>query len=232
MFAVVALRYIVELAPILWKYKGVAALAMKAEKLALEIDEGIKKHGIVAHPVYGPIYAYEVDGLGGNLLMDDANVPSLMSIPYLGYDYDPEIYANTRAFILSDENPTYQKGKHRMTGEIEGYGSPHMSAAVKRNIWPMSLAVQGLTTQDTNEKVRLIEKLVKASAGTGWMHESFDANNPQKFTRSWFCWADSLYAELVMSVTDECPNQMHDKYRVMSWRDPEKVKGGVYSSDT
>lgn len=229
MFAVVVLRYMAELAPVLWKDKGGIELGARAEILSHEIDGGIKGHAIVAHPVYGPIYAYEVDGLGGTLLMDDANVPSLMSIPYLGYDFDPEIYANTRRFILSEDNPTYQRGSNKITGEIEGYGSPHMAQAVKRNIWPMSLAVQGLTSDDESEKIRLIEKLVKASAGTGWMHESFDVNNPKRFTRSWFCWADSLFAELVLSVTDECP-QARDQYHVMSWRDPIDVKGAAYSA--
>lgn len=230
MFAVVVLQYIAELAPILWANNGGIGLAGRAEQLANEIDEGIQEHAVVAHPVYGQIYAYEVDGLGNFLLQDDANVPSLLSIPYLGYDYDREIYENTRRFIYSHDNPMYQKGSNKITGDIEGYGSPHMAQAVKRNIWPMSLAVQGLTTKDESEKIRLVEQLVKASAGTGWMHESFDAMNPKSFTRSWFCWADSLFAELVMSITEECP-QPHDKYHVMSWRDPVHVEGGSYSGE-
>ena len=143
MFAVVALAYIEEMATVIWNNPS---LATKARKLQQEIQTGIETHGIVAHPVHGKIYAYEVDGLGSSLLMDDANVPSLLSIPYLGYKhYNPEVYANTRRFIFSNDNPMYQKGTNDMTGEIEGYGSPHMQAAIRHNIWPMSIAVQGLT---------------------------------------------------------------------------------------
>lgn len=143
MFAVVALEYAEELANAVWNNP---ILAAKAQQLAKEIQTGIETHAVVDHPTHGKIYAYEVDGLGNSLLMDDANVPSLLSIPYLGYKhYDPEIYANTRRFVFSKDNPTYQKGTNAMTGEVEGYGSPHMQAAIRQNIWPMSLAIQGLT---------------------------------------------------------------------------------------
>lgn len=228
MFAVVALGYAEELAKQVWKDP---TLANKARKLASEIDRGLQEHAIVEHPKFGRIYAYEVDGLGNANLMDDANVPSLLSIPYLGYDFDPAIYANTRRFIFSAENPCYRAGTNKLTGDIEGYGSPHMSAAIRNNIWPMSIAMQALTSDDEQEKARLVEKLVQASAGTGWMHESFDVHNPAKYTRAWFCWADSLYAELVMSMTDLCPHPRR-KYKVMDWRDPVVVPGGPYAADS
>lgn len=187
MFAVVALQYMTEIATNLWNAPDIAS---RASSLAKEINDGILQHGIVDHPSHGRIYAYEVDGLGHSLLMDDANVPSLMSIPYLDYDYDPEVYANTRRFILSADNPTFFKGTNAMTGPIEGYGSPHMTARIMANIWPMAMAVQALTSDDVEEKTRLANQLVQATGGTGWMHESFDVNNPKRFTRSWFCWAD------------------------------------------
>lgn len=225
MFAAVALGYVREMATDIWHD---SELAGKAQKLASEIRQGINDHGIVQHHEFGKIYAYEVDGLGNSFLMDDANVPSLLSIPYLGYDYDPKVYANTRRFIFSPSNPEYRKGTNDMTGDIEGYGSPHMSQAIRDNIWPMSIAVQGLTSDSVEEKLKLVEKLVKASAGTHWMHESFDVHNPHRFTRSWFCWADSLFAELVMSLTDKCPDPSR-KYKVMEWRDPETVHGGPYA---
>lgn len=117
-----------------------------------------------------------------------------------------------------------------MTGEIEGYGSPHMSKRIPNNIWPMSLAIQGLTSGSVEEKVHLVETLVEASAGTHWMHESLDVRNPRKFTRDWFCWSDSLFAELVMSLTNECPQQSH-KYHVLEWRDPIHIRGGPYADD-
>lgn len=192
MFAVVVLEYMVEMATVLWKdYK----LAKKAQTLASDIERGIQEHAIVKGPDGKLIYAYEVDGLGNHFLMDDANVPSLLSIPYLGYKYDAEIYDNTKKFILSPANPTYRKGTNDLTDEIEGYGSPHMKARIQDNIWPMAMAVQGLTSDDPEEKIHIVETLVKASAGTGWMHESFSVSNPHRYTRSWFCWADSLFGK-------------------------------------
>jgi meiotically up-regulated gene 157 (Mug157) protein len=191
MFAIVVLNYVVEMATALWNDK---TLATKAYKLATDMERGIQEHAIVKGPDGSTlIYAYEVDGLGNALLMDDANVPSLLSIPYLGYAYDEEIYANTRAFILSHQNPTFQKGTNALTGDLEGYGSPHMALRIRDNIWPMAMAMQGLVSDDQEEKVRLVEQLVKASAGTKWMHESFSVNNPNVYTRYWFCWADSLF---------------------------------------
>jgi uncharacterized protein len=227
MFAVVALEYMVEMAQKVWNND---VLATKAHRLAREINQGINDHGIVHHPDHGRIYAFEVDGLGNANLMDDANIPNLLSIPYLGYKYDPEIYANTRRFIFSPANPQYRKGNNALTGEVEGFGSPHMAKQIPDNIWPMSIAMRGLTSDSVDEKVRLVEQLVKASAGTFWMHESFDANDPDRFTRPWFCWSDSLFAELVMSITDSCPDRGY-KYHVLDWRDPENVAGGEFAVD-
>lgn len=224
MFCVVALQYVQELAVVLWNN---SSMRQKAAKLEQEIDRGLSQHAIVNHAKYGRVYAYEVDGLGNFALMDDANVPSLMSIPYIGYKYDPDVYANTKRFILSEDNPTYHKGKTLEAGEIEGYGSPHMSRAIQNNIWPMSLAVQALSSEDSQEKLRLVSKLVKSTGGTGWMHESFDVTNPKRFTRSWFCWADSLFAELVMTLSDQCPRQ---PYHIMKWNDPEGIPGGKFAA--
>ena len=104
-----------------------------------------------------------------------------------------------------------------------------MEAAIHDNIWPMSIAMRGLTSDNVADKVRWVEQLVQASAGTLWMHESFDAHNPAKFTRSWFCWSDSLFAELVLSLTDACPHSDY-KYHVLEWRDPVLVPGGQFSA--
>mmetsp|Transcript_20252 Transcript_20252/g.40411 ORF Transcript_20252/g.40411 Transcript_20252/m.40411 type:complete len:562 (-) Transcript_20252:288-1973(-) len=225
MFAVVALGYAAEMADTLWTESE--GLAGRAARLAHEIDAGIQAHGVVDHDKYGRIYAYEVDGLGNSVLMDDANVPSLLSAPYLGYKYDEEVYENTRRFIFSRDNPTYQKGHNHITGEIEGYGSPHMTGAIQRNIWPMAMAVRGLTSDDREEKIRIINQLHKASAGTSWMHESFDVSRPKTFTRAWFCWADALFAELVLSVSGECLGA--ETYSVMEWRDPVLPEGGPFA---
>jgi len=200
MFAVVVLEYLSEMSLVVWKD---VALAERAKTLGKQIDMGIRKYGIVDHPVFGQIYAYEVDGFGNYLLMDDANVPSLMSIPYLGWKYDPIIYANTRKFILSRHNPTYAES---VNGKIRGYGSVHTKDVIPKNIWPMGQIMQGLTTDDIDEKLDILAQLLATDNNTGWMHESYDPNKPSKYTRRWFCWADALFAEFVMSLTLEgCP---------------------------
>ena len=188
MFAVVVLHYLSEIAAVIYNDE---ALAKRAEKLASEIDDGIKKFGIVDHPVYGKIYAYETDGLGNYNLMDDANVPSLLSAPYIGYcDKDDEIYQNTRRFILSKDNPYYYSGK-----VLHGIGSPHTDPNC---VWPISLVLQGLTTDDPKEIEEILDMLVKSHADTYFMHESIDADDPYHFSRTWFAWANSVFSELVL----------------------------------
>lgn len=188
MFAVVALTELADLETTVW-HDG----KMAAEVSALRdgIVDGINNYGIVYTPKYGYIYAYEVDGLGHNNLMDDANVPSLLSIPYLQYPADAGIYENTRRFVLSPDNPYYFSGKG-----ASGIGSPHTP---KGYIWPLALAVQGLTAQDPKEVALVLSELRASDTGDHLMHESFDPNDPTKFTRSNFGWACSLYAELVLN---------------------------------
>lgn len=173
MFAVATLKYVVEMARNVWQEPDIAS---DATTLMNEIDRGIQQYGIVTK--HGKrIYAYEVDGQGHANLMDDANVPSLMSIPYLGYAYDPEIYRNTREFVLSADNPTFARSRD---GRIVGYGSPHMKSRIRNNIWPMGMIMQGLTSPDLEEKLRVVDMLLRSTGGKGWMHESFDPNNPKK----------------------------------------------------
>ena len=136
------------------------------------------------------------DGLGHHNLMDDANVPSLLSLPYLGYcSAEDEKYINTRKFILSKNNPYYFEGK-----KAKGIGSPHTP---KNHIWPISLSMQGLTSEDSDEMLSIIRLLSSTDADTGFMHESFHKDKPQKFTREWFSWANTLFAELVMKYIDK-----------------------------
>lgn len=187
MMAVVALKRAAELA--LEGYDD-PALAESCQSLADEIDDGIHAYGTVEHPKYGRIYAYETDGFGNYNLMDDANSPSLLAIPYLGYrPIDDEIYQNTRRFILSKENPYYYEG-----AAAKGIGSPHTP---DRYIWHISLIMQALTTQEEAERQRCLEMLAGTHAGTNFMHEGFDVDNPAHFTRSWFAWANSLFAYLM-----------------------------------
>jgi meiotically up-regulated gene 157 (Mug157) protein len=166
-------------------------LAREAEAIAGEIRAGVEAHAVVDHPTAGRIYAYETDGLGNHLLIDDANVPSLLSIPYLGYrEADDPIYRATRAIVLSADNPYYFAG-----AAAAGIGSPHTPP---RHVWPVGLAMQALTAIDRDEAARLLDLLATTTAGTGLMHESFHADDPSVFTRPWFGWANSLFAEAVV----------------------------------
>lgn len=190
MFAVVALDYIQKFAAEIFKNED---LANRAQNLRNEIEAGINNHAIVEDEDFGKIYAYETDGLGNYNLMDDANVPSLLSIPWLRYrDNDDEIYQNTRKFILSKKNPFFYEGEY-----AKGIGSPHTP---KNYIWHIALSMQGLTARTREEKLDIIDTLLKTDGGTDVMHEGFDPNNPSRFTREWFAWSNSLFASLVMDV--------------------------------
>lgn len=192
LFATQALR---QLAQIAQEVYGDSSLAAAAESLAEDLARGVAEFGVVQHPVYGDIYAYEVDGLGNALLMDDANMPSLLSLPLTGgIDPADPIYVATRAFILSTENPYYYQGTH-----AGGIGSPHTPPGY---VWPIALAVQGLTSTDKAEKLRLLQVLRDTTGGTGAMHEGFDPDDPTQFTRPWFSWANSMFAELLLDYCE------------------------------
>lgn len=171
-------------------------LESECRSLAFDIDEGIKAHGIYEHEKFGKIYAYEVDGKGNVRLMDDANSPSLLSAPYLGYaEKNDEIYLNTRKFILSQSNPWYFEGS-----VAKGVGSPHTGLD---KIWHIALTMQALTSLDEAEIKECINMLTTTHAGTFLMHESFNKNDDTDFTRPWFAWANSLFAELMIRLADE-----------------------------
>lgn len=171
------------------------ALEARCESLAAEIRDGIETYGVCDHPKYGRIYAYETDGFGNYNLMDDANSPSLLSIPYIGYKpaEDP-IYQNTRRFVLSQDNPYYFVGK-----AAKGIGSPHTPP---RYIWHIGLVMQILTSLDPAEKRECLDMLARTHAGTNYMHEGFDADDPARFTRPWFAWANTLFAQMLEREVD------------------------------
>lgn len=167
--------------------------AQRCETLAAQIREGIETYGVVEQPGIGKMYAYETDGLGNYLLMDDANSPSLLSMPYLGYcGKDDPLYRNTRRFILSAGNPFYFEGK-----AAKGIGSPHTG---EDKIWHISLIMQILTTDDPEEKEACLKMLSETHAGKCFMHESFHKDDPADFTRSWFAWANALFAQMLSTL--------------------------------
>jgi len=188
MFAVVILEHVSRFAHEIYHDE---ALATAAQQLRSEIQWGIETYGIVQHPRFGRMYAYETDGYGNYNLMDDANVPSLLSMPYLGYcTADAPLYVNTRAFVLSAENPYYFKGQ-----SAKGIGSPHTPQGY---IWHIGLIMQGLTSADEAEQDALIQMLLSTTGDTNFMHESFHPDDPAQFTRSWFAWANSLFGEFIL----------------------------------
>ena len=190
MFAVVALRYVQEIAR---DVLGDDALGAEAAALAAEIDAGIRAHGIVSHMDFGEMFAYETDGMGRHTLMDDANVPSLLSIPYLGYcSADDPIYRNTREFVLSERNPYFYQG-----AAAAGVGSPHTPTEY---IWHIGLAMQGLTAATSEEKEAMLDAMVRTDAGKGMMHEGFHKDDPSRYTREWFSWANMLFCELALDI--------------------------------
>ncbi len=170
--------------------------AKECHELANEVEEAIKKHAIVEHPTRGQIYAFEVDGFGNAYFMDDANVPSLLAMPYLDtIDKNDPIYRNTREFVLSEDNPYFFKGTAG-----EGIGGPHVGYDM---IWPMSIIMRAMTSTSDEEIKLCITMLRNSDADTGFMHESFHKNNPKKFTREWFAWVNTLFGELVMKLEKE-----------------------------
>ena len=192
-FAVSSLR---KAAEILNKVNKRDDIANECLQLAQEVEDALKEYAIYNHPRFGKIYAFEVDGFGNHLLMDDANVPSLLALSYLDKDFanDP-IYLNTRKFVWSDSNPYFFKGK-----VAEGIGGPHVGYNMA---WPMSIIMKALTSTDDTEIKECVEMLMNTDAGTGFMHESFDVDNPQNFTRSWFAWVNGLFGEMVLKIIDD-----------------------------
>ena len=195
-FAVVSLK---EAAIMVKQIAKDDALAEELTALAIEVEKALQQHAIINHPQYGKVYAYEVNGFGSYNLMDDANVPSLLSLPYLNAvkNTDP-VYINTRKMLLSTNNPFFFKGK-----AAEGIGGPHAGMDM---IWPLSIIMRGLTSKDDNEIKLCIEMLRKTHGGTGFMHESFHKDDAANFTRKWFAWANTIFGELLWEVYTTKPH--------------------------
>lgn len=189
-FAAVALHYVAVIAS---EVLDDQARAVRAAALSRQIDKAIRAQAVVFTPDVGDHLAYEIDGFGNVLCMDDANVPSLLSLPFLGWcSTSDELYRNTRAFALSPANPYFHRGTVAC-----GIGSPHTPEGT---IWPIALAVQGLTEEDPAEKLRLLHLVADTDAGTGLVHESFHKDDARSFTRPWFSWANAMFCELALDV--------------------------------
>jgi meiotically up-regulated gene 157 (Mug157) protein len=192
LFAVTSLKQLAEISEMV---TGDKKFANECRALAGEVNKAIQKYAIKEHEKYGLVYAYEVDGYGNALFMDDANIPSLLALPYLGcVDKTDPVYLNTRKLVWSEDNPYFFKGK-----AAEGIGGPHIGYDM---VWPMSIIMKALTSTDEKEISKCLKTLVNTDGGTGFMHESFHKNNPENFTRKWFAWANTLFGELILELAE------------------------------
>jgi len=196
LFAVVSLRQLAQMAVEILKDDG---FANECRALASEAEAALAKYGRNKDRDGAEVWAFEVDGYGNQLFMDDANIPGLLSLPYLECcDAQDPVYQRTRRLVLSEDNPYFFKGT-----AAEGIGGPHEGLNM---IWPMALIAQALTSIDDAEIRQCLHWLKTTHAGTGFMHESFDKDNPAKFTRAWFAWANTLFGELLVKLSQERPN--------------------------
>jgi len=194
-FAVVSLKQAAEMVKQISKDN---ALSNELNALAAEVEQALQKHAVIGHKEYGKIYAYEVNGFGSFNLMDDANVPSLISLPYLNaIPANDPVYLNTRKMLLSSNNPFFFKGTAG-----EGIGGPH---AGKDMIWPLGIIMRGLTSRDDKEIKYCLDTLKTTHANTGFMHEAFYKDDPKRFTRKWFAWANTLFGEFLWKTYKERP---------------------------
>jgi len=193
MMASVALRYMREMALEIYDDKP---WAEECAALKHDIDEGIRRFGIIDDPKHGRVYAYEVDGLGHYILEDDANIPSLLSMPYLNYtEGDMDVWKRTVDLIWSRDNPWFFSGK-----VAEGIGSRHTG---KGKVWHMSMIMKILVTDSPQERSRILLELMASDNNSNLMHEGFDPSNPRRFSRSWFAWANSLFALMVTELLEK-----------------------------
>ena len=203
-FAVKSLRQLIELCE---NVTGNKALASKSRRLADEVEQALKQFAVHQHLNYGNILAYEVDGFGNRLIMDDSNVPSILSLPYLDcIDKNDVIYQNTRKFLLSKDHCWFFEGK-----AASGIGSPH---TLPDKIWPMTIIMQALTSSNADEIKNCLFMLKTTHAGKGFMHESFNKDKPEDYTRSWFAWANTLFGELIIKVHAEHPELL----KIVDWK--------------
>ncbi len=195
LFAVASLRRLAMLAA---ETRADTALAADATALADEVAAALVAHGRTRLPDGRAVWAYEVDGFGNAAFMDDANVPSLSGLAYLGcVDPADPVWRRTADAAWSETNPWFFRGRAG-----EGIGGPHIGLG---QIWPMALIVRALSTSDDAVIRTALRTLKTTHAGTGFMHESFDRDDPAKFTRAWFAWANGLFGELIVHLAATRP---------------------------
>lgn len=198
-FAVVSMRQAAEMVE---KINNDPELAKQCRALADEVEKALREHAIVNHPQAGKVYAFEVDAFGNYYCTDDGNIPNLLSLTYLGaVKPSDKVYLNTRKLLLSADNPYYCFGK-----AANGLGGPHVGVNM---IWPLGVIIEGLTATKDSEIKECLSTLQKTHAGTGFIHEAFHKDDPKKFTRSWFAWANTIFGEFVLKTFNERPQLLN-----------------------
>jgi hypothetical protein len=201
-FAVVSVR---QLSEMLIEVFGDKSFASECNSLANEVEDALNKYAVTEHLNFGKIFPYEIDGFGNQLFMDDANIPSLLSLPYLNtFSADNEIYKNTRKFLFSKNNPYYFEGKAG-----NGIGGPHAGLG---KIWHLAVIMRGITSTDEDEIIECLRLLKSSHANTGFMHESFDKDDASQFSRPWFAWANTLFGEFILKVQKEHPYLLQKQF--------------------
>ena len=202
LFAVAVLRELAQMAGAIFRD---AALSAEALALADEVEKAVYKHGTMQLPDGRQVFAYETDGYGNHLFMDDANVPSLLGLAYLRcVAPDNPLWRTTAAAVWSEDNPWFFRGT-----AAEGVGGPHIGEG---QVWPMAIIVRALSSKDESVIAAALKTLRNTHAGTGFMHEAFDKDDPAKFTRKWFAWTNGLFGELVVKVADQYPHLLAADY--------------------
>lgn len=202
LFAVATLR---ELAVLAQEVLHDTVLAGEATALAAEVEAAVMAHGTMILPDGRQVFAYETDGYGNHLFMDDANVPSLLGLAYLRcLPADYPLWRTTADAVWSEANPWFFRGKAG-----EGIGGPHIGEG---QIWPMSIILHALSSDDDAVIAGALKTLRATHAGKGFMHEAFDKDDPSKFTREWFAWVNGLFGELVVKIANQRPHLLAAHY--------------------
>lgn len=182
-------------------------LESKMRSMASEIRAGITKYGLVSHPLFGAMFAFEVDGYGSQNIMDDANLPSLLSASMMGYvNPRDEVYMNTRLFALSEANPYWAFGN-----VFNAIGGPHMGPT---KAWPLASIVRVLTSGDVSgeEQIDELRTILSTTGGLGLIHESVESHNEKDYTRSWFGWANGMFGQMILDIEARMPQLLDYSY--------------------